>query len=75
MNRRSRAETRLGGDLFVDAEVLFDRCDADFELFALVDFVFFELGQLRVDAIDFCIELVEAAIKTDKCRPSSPSWI
>jgi hypothetical protein len=35
------------------------------------DFSFLELGQLRADAIDFCIELVDAAIKTDNvvfCR-------
>jgi hypothetical protein len=42
--------SRSGGELFVEAEVLFDRGDADFELEAFVDFVLFELGQLGVDA-------------------------
>jgi hypothetical protein len=41
-----------GGDLLVEAEVLFDCGDADFELEAFVDFVLLELGQLGVEAID-----------------------
>jgi hypothetical protein len=35
--------SRLGGDFLVEAEVPFDRGDADFELLALVDFVFLEI--------------------------------
>ena len=53
--RVRRAGTRqfcgLGRDLLVEAEVLFDRGDADFKLQALVYFVLLELGQLGVDAI------------------------
>jgi hypothetical protein len=41
----------LGGDLLVEAEVLFDGGDADFKLESLVDFVFLEL-QLGVEAFD-----------------------
>jgi hypothetical protein len=65
---------RSGGDLLVEAEVLFNRCDADFKLEAFVDFALLKLGQLGVEAIDFagevgldavnlCVELVDAAIK------------
>jgi hypothetical protein len=69
VNTRIKWSTRVerwrqsGGDLHVDAEVIFDRGDTDFELEALVDFVLLELGQLRVDAVNFCIELVDAAVE------------
>jgi hypothetical protein len=43
----------LCGDFLVDAEMLLDVGDADFELKTLVDFIFLELGQLGVKAIDF----------------------
>jgi hypothetical protein len=58
--------------LFFDIELLFDRRDANFELPAFVDFMLFELGELRVEAIypvrldrrvDFGVELVDATIK------------
>jgi hypothetical protein len=47
----SRAR-RSGGDLLVEAEVLFDGGDADFELKAFVDFALFELGELGVEEVD-----------------------
>jgi hypothetical protein len=43
--------------------VLLNRGDTDYELKAFVDFAFLELSQLGVDAIDFCIELVDAAVE------------
>ena len=52
---------RSGGDYFFDAEMLFDCSDTDFKLEAFVDFVFLELGQLGVEAIDFRVELVDPA--------------
>jgi hypothetical protein len=36
--------------------VLFDGCDADFELEAFVDFALLELGQLGVELFDAAIE-------------------
>jgi hypothetical protein len=54
---------RSGGDLLVEAEVLFNRCDADFELLAFVDFVLLELGQLGVEAIEFRVELVDTTVE------------
>ena len=48
---------------FVDAEMLLDVGDADFKLKGLVDFVFLELAQLGVEAIDFRVELVDPAIE------------
>jgi hypothetical protein len=43
---------RSGGDLLVEADVLFNGSDADFKLEAFVDFVLLELGQLGVEAFD-----------------------
>jgi hypothetical protein len=43
--------------------VLLNRRNADFELLALVDFALLELGQLRVEAIDLRVQLINAAIK------------
>ncbi len=53
LEQRRGCACGLGGDLLVDAEVLFDRGDADFELQTLVDLMLLELGQLRVEPIDF----------------------
>jgi hypothetical protein len=36
--------------------MLFDRCDADFELLAFVDLVLFELGELGVELFDAAVE-------------------
>jgi hypothetical protein len=44
---------RSGGNLLVDAEMLFDCGDADFELEALIYFALLKLGQLGVKAINF----------------------
>jgi hypothetical protein len=41
-----------GGDVLVEAEVLFDCGDTDFKLEALVDFSLLELGELGVEALD-----------------------
>jgi hypothetical protein len=41
----------LGGDLLVEAEMLFEGADAHFELQALVNLALLELGQLGVEAI------------------------
>jgi hypothetical protein len=71
---RRRRWRGSGGDLLVEAEVRFDRGDADFKLEAFVDFALLELGQLGVetiylrrkvglDAVDLGVELVDAAIK------------
>jgi hypothetical protein len=65
---------RSGCDSLVETEVLFDGGDADFELEAFVDFVLLELGQLGVevinfsrklglDAVDFCVKLVDALVQ------------
>jgi hypothetical protein len=43
---------RSADDLFVEAEMFFNRGDADFELEAFVDFALLELGQLGVKAVD-----------------------
>jgi hypothetical protein len=43
--------------------MLFDVGDADFELEAFVDFVLLEFGELGVEAIDFCVELVDAGVQ------------
>jgi hypothetical protein len=43
--------------------MLLDVGGADFKLKALVDFVFLELGQLGVEAIDFRVQLVDPAIE------------
>jgi hypothetical protein len=47
-------EDPSGGDFLVEAEVLFDRWDANFELFTFVEFVLLEFGELGVEAIYFC---------------------
>jgi hypothetical protein len=64
----------LRRNLLVDPEVLLDRGDANFELEALVDFALLEFRQLRaqainvadeggLDAINLCLEFVEARIE------------
>jgi hypothetical protein len=57
------AQRWSGSDLLVEAEVFFDRGDADFELLAFVDFVLLEFGELGVEAIYLCVKLVDAAIE------------
>jgi hypothetical protein len=61
-----------GSDLFVEAEVLFDRADADFKLETFVDLMLFELGQLGADSIEFAVELVDTAVErvSDAARSS-----
>ena len=44
--------------------MFFDGRDSDFQLHALVDFPFLELGELRVEAIDFRVDLVEAVMES-----------
>jgi hypothetical protein len=58
-----RMRKGLCSEFSVDAEMLLYVGDADFKLKALIDFVFLELGQLGVEAIDFRVELVDAAIE------------
>jgi hypothetical protein len=41
----------------LETELSFNRGDADFQLKALVNFGFLELGQLGVEAIDFAREV------------------
>jgi hypothetical protein len=43
--------------------MLFNSRDADFELLAFVDFIFLKLGQLDIDAIDFCAERINAQVE------------
>ena len=43
--------------------MLFDGRDTDFQLHALVDFAFLELGELRVEAVYLCFNAVEAVFK------------
>jgi hypothetical protein len=43
--------------------MLLDVGYADFKLEAFVDFVFLELVQLGVEVVEFCVELVNTAVK------------
>jgi hypothetical protein len=60
---QSRLRRLLCCDFLVEAEVFFNRGDADFKLFAPVDFPLLKFGQLRVDAVDLGVELIDTTIQ------------
>src|SRR5271168_3545262 len=62
-NPPSRKVQQISPGPSMSQGIFFNRTDADFELLAFVDFGLLEFGELCVEALYLCVDLVDATIE------------